>query len=1144
MMRKNDNRINLTPNPQRRSPSPVERGDSFTFKTPPLNRRGGWGVRYLIFLLFLFLVSCKTKQPYTFELLDAEKTGIDFSNDLTPTKDLNIFTYMYFYNGGGVGAGDFNNDGLVDLCFTANLKDNKIYLNRGGMKFEDITEKSNFKGEKGWSNGVSIVDINQDGKLDIYVSQVGGFETLQGHNLLFVCKEITKDGIPVYEEKSKEYGLDLVGFGTQAAFFDYDLDGDLDMFQLNHSVHQNGTFGVRSTFQGTFHPLAGDKFFRNDDGKFIEIAELTGIKRDALGYGLGVGVGDVNFDGYPDMYIGNDFHENDYLYINQKNGTFLERIEKSMMHTSQFSMGIDVADINNDIYPEIMSLDMLPFDREILKRSEGEDSYNIFQYKLSYGYNYQFARNNLQLNNGDGTFSEMAMFAGVHATDWSWSPLFFDFENDGRKDLFISNGIPKRMNDIDYISFVSAEDIQMKLERKEMDESDISLVDKLPEIKIPNKFFQNKSDLRFEDKEKSIENNQNSYSNGALYADLDNDGDLDIITNNINQKAFIYENKANEYAPENAFLRLYLKGSEKNLNAIGAKVLVFKKGRETISYEKFPVKAFQASMEIPMNIGLGNKADIDSTYLIWPDRTFQKLNLQSGSDSVTITYRKNLPEFDYEHFKQKPAKTPLLADIAKDLNLDVKHQENEFNEFEREALIPHKMSAEGPALAVADINHDGLEDVFLGSSKTSMPHLFLQKSNGKFIESKQTVFKQDSIYEEVDAKWVDVNNDTHLDLTVAEGGNEYFGKSNYLTPRVYLNDGKGNLSLKVDAIPKIFLSASAIEIIDINQDGKIDLLITARSLPYSYGKIPDSYLLQNDGTGKFTDVTDKYAKELRNIGLVKNAVVQDLDKDGDQDILLALEWDGICEMENQQGKFIKKMLTKEKGWWNFAMPYDFDGDGDLDILAGNLGQNSRIKASETEPVRMYVSDFDKNGTTDQVLSYYLGGTEVMFANKAETQKQFPFTKKKFLLAKDFAKATIADIVGESELSAAKVFEANYFDNAILVNDGKGNFTVQSLPSKAQYAPYYAAEIIDANGDKLPDIIMFGNFYDCNIQMGRYDANYGTILINKGNCQFEVEKLNGISVKGQVKRIRNIKVGKEILMILARNNDKLMVLRRK
>ncbi|MEA5259778.1 VCBS repeat-containing protein [Arcicella aquatica] len=1100
-------------------------------------------IKLIAFLLLLTIVSsCTKKEPYAFELLEAEKTGIDFSNDLTPTKDLNIFTYMYFYNGGGVGAGDFNNDGLVDLCFTANLKDNKIYLNRGGMKFEDITEKANFKGDKGWSNGVSVVDINQDGKLDIYVSQVGDFESLQGHNLLFVCKEITKEGIPVYEEKAEEYGLDLVGFGTQAAFFDNDLDGDLDMFQLNHSVHQNGTFGVRKAFQGTYHPLAGDKFFRNDDGKFVEVAEKVGVKRDALGYGLGIGLGDVNFDGYPDMYVGNDFHENDYLYINQKNGTFLESIESSMMHTSQFSMGVDLADINNDHYSDIISLDMLPYDREILKRSEGEDSYNTFRYKLSYGYNYQFSKNNLQLNNGNGTFSEIGLFSGVYATDWSWSPLFVDFDNDGQKDLFVSNGIPKRMNDIDYINFISNEEIQRKMELKTLDENDILLTDKLPEIKIPNKFFINNKSLEYRDAEAMIGNNQNSYSNGALYADLDNDGDLDIVTNNINQKAFIYENKANEYAPNNAHVRVYLKGSEKNLNAIGAKVLVFKKGGETIAYEKFPVRAFQASMEIPLNIGLGNKADIDSTYLIWPDRTYQKINLNSEKDSLSITYRKNLPVFDYEHFKRKSSQTSTFSDIAHDLNLDVKHQENEFNEFEREALIPHKMSAEGPALAVADINHDGLEDIFIGSARNSLPHLFLQNTNGKFRESIQPAFQKDSVYEEVDAIWTDVNNDTHLDLVVAEGGNEFDGKSNFLFPRIYLNDGKGNLSIKEDAFSKdIALSASVVTPLDFNKDGKIDLFIGARSVPFSYGKIPESYLLQNDGTGKFTDVTDKYAKELKTIGLVKNAVVQDLDKDGDPDLLLALEWDGICEMENQQGKFVKKMLTTEKGWWNFVMPFDFDNDGDLDILAGNLGRNSRLKASVDEPIRMYVSDFDKNGTTDQVLSYYLGGTEVMFANKSETQKQFPFTKKKFLLAKDFAKASIADIVGQSELASAKVFEANYFDNAILVNDGKGNFSLQSLPAKAQYAPFYAAQIIDANGDKLPDVLMLGNFYDCNIQMGRCDADYGTVLINKGNCKFEAEQLNGIQIKGQVKRIRSIKVGKEKVFLVVRNNEKMMVL---
>jgi enediyne biosynthesis protein E4 len=1102
--------------------------------------------------LFIFLsifLSCKDKETTTFELLDSEQIGLTFSNDLKATKDLNIFNYMYFYNGGGVGSGDFNNDGFMDLYFTSNQHENRIFLNKGnknnaGIGFEDVTDKSFKNSQKGageWSNGVSVVDINQDGKLDIYVSQVGGFESLKAHNLLYICQEITKEGIPIYAEKSKEYGLDLVGFGTQAVFFDDDLDGDLDMFQLNHSVHQNGTFGAKNLFEGTFHPLAGDRFFENQDGKYIEITRTAGINSSALGYGLGIGVGDVNFDGYPDIYIGNDFHENDYLYINQKGNLprFKDEMTNAIKHTSQFSMGIDVADINNDIFPEIVSLDMLPFDREILKRSEGEDSYSIFQYKLKQGYNNQFSRNNLQLNNGDGTFSEIGMFSGIHATDWSWSPLFVDFDNDGRKDLFISNGIPKRMNDTDYINFVSSDEVQRRISEKTFDESDISLIDKLPEIKIPNKFFINTPDLKFKDAENQILNNQNSYSNGALYADLDNDGDLDIVTNNINQKAFVYENKANEYAPQNAHVRLNLKGSEKNLNAIGAKVLIFKKNNELISYEKFPVRAFQASAEGALNIGLGNQADIDSAYLIWTDRTYQKIDLKNAKNALSVIYQKGLPIFDFEKFYQINSQNATFTDIAKDLNLSVTHEENDFPEFEREALIPHKMSSEGPALAVADINHDGLEDFFVGSTKTSMPHLYLQNSSGKFKEMPQTAFKTDSVYEEVDAIWVDINGDTHLDLAIAEGGNEYFGKSNYLFPRVYLNDGKGNLSIKENAFDNIFISASSISTTDFNKDGKMDLFISGRSVPYAYGKIPQSYLFQNDGTGKFTDVTDRYSADLKNIGFVKNALWQDLDKDGDQDLLLALEWDGICEMENQQGKLVKKMLTTDKGWWNFTFPFDFDNDGDLDILAGNLGLNSRMKVSPEEPLRMYVSDFDENGTTDQLMTYYLGGTEILFPNKLETQKQFPFTKKKFLLAKDFAKASIGDIVGGSQLDKATIFEANNFSNSILVNDGKGNFELKSLPMKAQYSPFYASEIIDVNGDKLPDVLMGGNLYDCNVEMGRYDANYGTVLINKGKCQFEVTKLNGLKINGQVKRIRKIKVGNKDVLLIARNNDKLM-----
>lgn len=1108
-----------------------------------------------LLVAFSLAVSCKGGgDQYTFELLDAEKTGIDFSNDLTPNKDLNIFNYMYFYNGGGIGAGDFNNDGLVDLYFTASMKENRLYLNKGGMKFEDVTAQSfpNVKGNS-WSNGVSVVDINQDGMLDIYVSEVSGVETLQGHNRLWICTKIQANGVPVYEEQSQNYGLDLVGLGTQAVFFDYDLDGDLDFFQLNHSVHQNGTYGFRESYKGTFHPLAGDRLFRNDSETastttafkphFVEVTKDAGILSDALGYGLGVGVSDINLDGYPDMYVGNDFHENDYLYINQQNGTFKEQLQESMMHTSRFSMGVEVADLNNDIFPEVMSLDMLPEDKEILKRSEGEDSYDVYKYKLSYGYNYQFARNNLQLNRGwtndkakDVTFSEIALFSGVSATDWSWSPLFMDFDNDGRKDLFIANGIPKRMNDLDYINFVSTDEMQQHIQQKAFDKLEASLTDKLPEIKIPNKFFVNHPDLKFTDAAASILNNKDSYSNGAVYADLDNDGDLDVVTNNINDKAFVYENKAETYSSDNAYVRVYLKGAAQNRNAIGAKLLVFKKEGETVSYQKFPVKAFQASMEVPMVVGLGNPASIDSVALIWPDNTFQKLNI-TKQDSLTLTYRKGLPTFDYTWLSQKQTLVPM-TDITSQVKLDLLHEEDKFVEFESNSLIHTRISAEGPALAVADINQDGLQDVFVGSSKTSLAHVYLQTKAGQFTELAEPSLKQDFDYEEVAAQWVDVNGDIFLDLVVAEGGNESKAKSGL---RVYVNDGTGKLSLKEKVFPQIGITISCIKLLDFNKDGKLDLFVGGRTSPYFYGNIPRSYLLQNTGSGRFADVTEKQGKELANIGMVKNAEVVDLDKDGDQDLVLALEWDGVVEFENQQGLLVEKVLTTEKGWWNFVLPLDVDNDGDLDLMVGNAGQNTRLQATHEEPIRMYVKDFDNNGALDNILTYYVNHTEILFSSKFDFQKQFPYTKKKFLLAKDFAKASIEDIVGASELGNAKVFEANFFDNAILINDGKGNFTVKSLPSKAQYTPYMAAQVVDANGDKLPDVLLGGNFYDCNIQLGRYDADYGTLLINKGKGNFEVKSLNGLQIKGQVKAFAKIKIHNKEAIIVARNNDKLMVI---
>lgn len=1100
----------------------------------------------ILIVLFASLVSCKQKKEKKeslFEAIRSDKTGLNFNNQLTPMPDFNMLKYMYFYNGAGVGAGDFNNDGLIDLFFASNQGQNKLFLNKGALQFEDKTTAAKIPNDGGWSTGVSIADVNDDGLLDIYVCRVGNYEKLQSKNQLLICKGIDNKGIPFYSDEAAKYGLDFSGFSTQAAFLDYDLDGDLDMFLLNHSLRYNSTFAPRQNFEGTVDSFSRDILYRNNEGKFTDVSLEAGILQSVIGYGLGIAVADINLDGWPDIYIGNDFHENDYLYINNKKGGFTEELTNQTMHTSQFSMGVDVADINNDAWPEIIAADMLPSDPYILRRSLGEDEYNTFQIKIRNGYNHQYARNTLQLNRGDGLFSETGLYSGIYATDWSWSTLWMDFDNDGLKDLFISNGIPKRLNDIDYVNYVSNDEIQAKIRSGQMGEKDMALIDKFPQIKLPNRFFRNKGDAAFEDIGDQVTNSMDTYSNGALYADLDNDGDLDIVVNNIDDAAVVYKNNMND-KNEKPAIRLMLQGKTGNKKATGSKVVIFN-GAEKKVYEKFPVKGFQSSMEVPMLIATPKK--YDSAFLIWPDNSYQQINLPGDSSAITFEYTPGFKKFDYNSLTKKIFDIGFsFEDITRQYGLSCLHKENLFVEFDREPLMPFMVSQEGPALAVGDINGDKLDDIFIGSVKWEKGAVFIQQPGKRFIKMDQPALDKDSTYEDVDACWADFNNDGFTDLVVASGGNEYYGNSEYLLPRLYLNDGKGKLSKHSDAFDSnVLLTASCLIANDFNADGKIDVFIGGRTVPFQYGVIPRSYILQNDGSGNFSDVTTQMSNDLETPGFVKDADLCDIDKDGDKDIILALEWNGISIYKNDRGKFTRQYVSEEKGWWNFILPFDADGDGDIDFIAGNQGLNSRFTASVKEPVRFYYFDTDNNGKKEQVITYYLEGKELPFANKAELEKQIPSLKKKFLYAEDFARASLKEIFGADNLRKAEKFEANYFSNALFINNGNFSFSVKALPWQAQLTSYRDGFVCYANSDSLPDVLLAGNFYANNIQMGRYDADYGSLMINRGNGIFEYQNIPGIKIKGEARKIRRINLpGNAQAFVIARNNDSLMIIQKK
>ena len=1074
----------------------------------------------IIFLLSICLfLSCSTDRNSDnsiFNLLTPSRTNIDFSNELPTNLDLNILNYMYYYNGGGVGVGDLNNDGLMDCIFSSNLGAEKVYINRGDLSFEDVSEKVKVDGGlNSWTNGVSIADINGDGLLDIYLSQVGKYRKLDCRNKLYICQSIDDQGIPIYKESAEEYGVDFRGFSTQAGFFDYDNDNDLDLFLMNHSLHHNGTFGQRSDFLNTYDDVSGDRLYANEGGQFRDVTKESRIHSSVIGYGLGLAFGDLNNDGWTDIYVGNDFHENDYLYINQGDGTFVDECTTQIKHTSRFSMGVDIVDVDNDGDQDIISLDMLPEDPIILKESEGEDALDIFNFKLRYGYNPQYARNALQLNQGDGHFQEVGAYAQVHATDWSWTPLFFDMDMDGFQDLFISNGIPRRMNDIDYINFISGNDVQYKIQFDHLEEQDLSVLDKIPEIKLPNYFYRGNSQLQYEDISSQVGSAVPSYSNSAAYADFDNDGDYDLICNNIADKAFFYENTSS--APT---VRIDLKGPKGNAFGFGAKIVADYEEKQ-ITREYHGVRGFQSSMVSQVLIP---RADLKNVSISWPGGKTEN-KTYNAADSLFV--------FNYIDAKDDIS-TKILAKTTTTLKAEM-HEENKFVEFNREPLIPFSTSAHGPALAIADINNDGLDDYYLGSAKRKKAKLMFQNTAGLMSEQQLFGLSQDSIYEEVDALFYDLNADGYKDLIVATGGNEYRLNSEFTEPLLYWNKN-GKLHRDTSAFKNVNLTASSISIEEY--DNKPLLFFGARAYPRSYGEPAPSALLTYDlSTNTFKDLTSEMLPNGGQLGLIRDSEFADINGDQIPELVIAAEWKPITVYAIKGNKFVANEIDDRSGWWNSVSLVDIDGDGDKDLFAGNLGLNSRLKASKKEPVRMYFNDFDDNNIKEQVLSYYVKGREIPFSNMMELQKQIPSIKKKFVYAEDFAKSSLGEILGSDKINSSKVFEANYFESTLYRND-KGTFVKIEIPKEVQYSTVNAVQYADVNGDGKQDIFLGSNYHYCNVQMGRYDADNGSILLSSQDNKYTYQHIIGAPLQGQVNNLSLIKIKDERYLAAAQNSDSL------
>lgn len=1094
---------------------------------------------FLVLIIFFALFGCNQDQaPETlFEEVPANKTGIDFMNKIVNDERMNIFSYRNFYNGGGVATGDINNDGLADVFLTANMGDNKLYLNKGNFHFEDITEKAGVKGSRAWSTGVVMVDINADGWLDIYVCNAGYFEGDDQKNELFINNhDLT------FIEKAAEYNLDENGYTTHAAFFDYDLDGDLDCYILNNSFMPVNTLNYSNNREmyakdwpvKDFLKGGGDKLLRNDGGKFTDVTKSAGIYGSLIGFGLGVTVGDVNGDYWPDIYISNDFFERDYLYINQKDGTFKEEVENYMEHLSLASMGADMADINNDGFPEIFTTEMLPSDETRLKSLTVFENYNLYQLKLDRGFYHQYMQNCLQLNNRDHTFSDIAYFAGVASSDWSWGALMFDMDNDGFRDIYICNGIFQDVIDQDFMDFFASDIIQKMALTGKKDEIG-KVTEKMPSVPIANKVFRNNGDLTFEDVGETWGLNKPSFSNGASYADLDNDGDLDLIVNNVNQTALVYRNHASENK-SNHHLTVKLKGKGLNTYAIGSTVSLYR-GSEQFNFQLEPTRGFQSSVDYNMVFGLGNNTAIDSMVVVWPDRS-KTISLNPPIDSLlAVDWMSAGKTVAYNRYDFKAKGGNLMQEESCNF---LKHNENAYVDFYNEGLTFRMISREGPKAAIGDVNGDGRDDIYIGGAKGQPGQLYIQNQTGGFQVTLQESFVSDSIYEDTAAKFFDVDGDGDLDIFVGSGGNELPPNHRFLQDRIYVNNGKGQFVRNEKALTPNGMNTSVAVPLDYDGDGDMDLFVGSRCVPGIYGTPARHFLYENNGKGEFKDIVKEKIPDLLRLGMVTDATLVNLTGDEKPELVILGEWRNPMVFEVNNGlKLVNTQLENYPGWWYAVQAADLDGDGDQDLVLGNRGENFYFKGSKEKPAKLWVGDFDSNGMLEKIMTRSINGKDMPIPMKKELTAQLPGLKKENLRHVEYAKKSIQEIIPEKDLKRALVMEATYFKSAIAINEGNGKFRMIALPKEVQFSCVNAISIADVNGDNKLDLLLAGNDAGFTPQFSKLDASFGHLLINRGDGIFErVEnRTSSFFVKGDVKQISSINIGNLNKFIVLINNKK-------